>query len=128
MGRWVHRMISLDLSIEVGVCAACGPVEIAWKNRGGQRVPRCGVAVVQQRNTKNRHRGSHGLNDDEARAFKAGKVCAICGSLERLAVDHDHTTGAVRGALCSNCNVALGLFSDSVQRLESAIAYLRSHM
>ena len=126
MGRWIHRMLSLDLSTENGVCAACGPVEIAWKNIGGQRMPRCKVAVVQQRDTTNRHRRSHGLNDDEARAFKTGKACAICGSPERLVVDHNHTTGAVRGVLCSDCNVALGLFSDSVERLESAIVYLRS--
>jgi hypothetical protein len=39
-------------------------------------------------------------------------VCKICKSLDpsgrRLAVDHCHTTGAVRGLLCPNCNTALG--------------------
>ena len=41
-----------------------------------------------------------------------------------LAVDHCHTTGAVRGMLCHNCNRALGLFKDSTSSLKRAIDYL----
>lgn len=36
-----------------------------------------------------------------------GGVCALCGDPpkgKRLAVDHDHKTGKVRGLLCSFCN------------------------
>lgn len=55
--------------------------------------------------------------------------CAICHLPEPvekkdLAVDHDHATGIIRGLLCSRCNLALGLFRDSVSSLESAIHYL----
>jgi Recombination endonuclease VII len=63
-----------------------------------------------------------------------GGRCAICkcpetmkhkGKLLRLAIDHNHTTHAARGLLCSNCNRALGLFQDSLLVLESAVNYMR---
>lgn len=40
-----------------------------------------------------------------------GARCGICETQDaRICVDHDHTTGAVRGALCHACNAALGHF------------------
>jgi len=46
---------------------------------------------------------------DYARLLEAqGGVCALCreatGAVRRLAVDHDHATGEVRGLLCMPCN------------------------
>lgn len=45
----------------------------------------------------------------------------------RLAVDHDHTTGKVRGLLCHQCNKAIGLFRESPEVLKKAIVYLKRH-
>ena len=39
-------------------------------------------------------------------------------------VDHNHATGAVRGLLCRNCNLALGLLKDSPQTLGNLVEYL----
>lgn len=56
--------------------------------------------------------------------------CAICGILEndaphkKLSIDHDHTTGDVRGLLCSTCNTALGGFRDDIKNMQKAIEYL----
>lgn len=44
--------------------------------------------------------------------------------LKRLAIDHCHKTGIVRGLLCQKCNTALGGFRDSIEILNSAIEYL----
>jgi len=40
--------------------------------------------------------------------------------------DHDHATGLFRGCLCINCNLGLGHFKDSPDRLNNALAYLSS--
>jgi hypothetical protein len=40
-------------------------------------------------------------------------------------VDHDHTTGVVRGLICKKCNIALGCFKDSPAVIASALRYLR---
>ncbi len=39
-------------------------------------------------------------------------------------VDHCHETGVVRGLLCGNCNVFIGLAKEDVQTLAKAIDYL----
>lgn len=48
-------------------------------------------------------------------AKQQGNCCAICGiSRNRLAsdlcVDHDHSTGKIRGLLCKTCNYNLGWY------------------
>lgn len=54
--------------------------------------------------------------------------CAICDDQilhpQRLHVDHDHTTGEIRGLLCGKCNRGIGLLRDDPIILEKAIKYL----
>lgn len=57
--------------------------------------------------------------------------CAICGGKRMygnktgLAVDHNHSTGAIRGLLCDPCNLGLGKFNDDLELLTKAISYLQ---
>jgi Recombination endonuclease VII len=69
----------------------------------------------------------YGLTLEEFRAILArqGGVCAICGrGGRRLCVDHCHTTGKVRGFLCSPCNTGLGCYEDNPEFLRAASRYL----
>ena len=55
--------------------------------------------------------------------------CAICGTdtpggYGRLHVDHNHTTGEVRGLLCHGCNTGIGSLKDSPDTLRRAANYL----
>ena len=65
-------------------------------------------------------------------------LCKICNqpetmissnktSTKRLAIDHCHDSGKIRGLLCHHCNVSLGGFKDSIELLEAAIKYLKLH-
>jgi hypothetical protein len=68
-----------------------------------------------------------------------GGGCAICGgsneSGRAMAVDHDHACcpgsracgNCVRGLLCSNCNMGIGLLKDSPDLMRSAASYLERH-
>lgn len=44
-----------------------------------------------------------------------------------VGIDHNHTTGVVRGLLCHNCNAAIGHLSDSISLLEKAATYLKGY-
>jgi hypothetical protein len=60
-----------------------------------------------------------------------GGRCAICGGPPsgrgRLHLDHNHSTGRIRGLLCSTCNVGIGGLRDSTDLLMAAVEYLKKH-
>ena len=57
---------------------------------------------------------------------KQGGKCAICLDpiTDKDSMDHCHNKNKARGILCTNCNIALGQFKDSIENLKSAIKYL----
>lgn len=81
-----------------------------------------------------------GLNEEQYAKIllRQNNGCAICNTGTghysksnikcRLAVDHDHKTGKVRGLLCNSCNRALGLLKDSITNLQSAVVYLKENI
>ena len=81
---------------------------------------------------------TYGISIEEYNAlFQSQKgLCLICerpesgyfrGEPKRLAIDHCHETGKVRGLLCSNCNRGIGFFQEDKKRMLSAIQYLEKN-
>lgn len=123
-------------------CTDCGEFKSA-ENFSLSRDPRSltGIAMVAKckpcnefRKYKTSLKRRYGITYEEYEILLTDQNfgCAICkGSHSnnkrtsgKLFVDHCHTTGRVRGLLCSRCNHALGQFDDSPEKLKNAINYL----
>lgn len=98
--------------------------------------PRCATHNREFRN-KSKQRShelmvvkTYGIEAGEyARRYQSqGGKCAICqvatGASKKLAVDHNHSTGAVRGLLCSPCNRFVGRLRDSADAALRMYKYL----
>ncbi len=59
--------------------------------------------------------------------------CAVCLrdfeelNPKNIHIDHCHNSEEIRGVLCNNCNMALGLLKDDTKVLQAAISYLEKH-
>ena len=67
-----------------------------------------------------------GLQPWQYEAMQVVGICEICTnpSPEKLMIDHDHETGALRGFLCRKCNTALGQINDDPWVLDRMAKFL----
>ena len=98
-----------------GVCTGCG----GPRDANGVR---CSACKLRQLAAK------FGVSEEGCRAlFEASDYkCMVCRTSEVLVIDHDHESGAVRGVLCKQCNIALGGARDRIEVLEGLIRYLKA--
>lgn len=73
---------------------------------------------------------TYGITPEQYDAMLArqGGVCALCGrapKTRRLAVEHDHHTGRVRGLSCHFCNRQI-IGKNTLETAERLVEYLRS--
>lgn len=94
----------------------------------------CSDTCADRGHSRRHLRKLYDISLEQYEEMKLDPYCRICGSegfvisrngTAKLAIDHDHLTGTVRGLLCHNCNRALGLLKDDVKTLEKAIEYLK---
>lgn len=77
-------------------------------------------------------RTKYGMTHDEVAQAQGGWFCAICAKpvrhdstgKDRAHIDHNHANGSVRGLLCGHCNMGLGHYDDSPERMRAAADYL----
>jgi hypothetical protein len=85
----------------------------------------CRACRANYRSSINRGKFRSVISDEALKELKQSITqCVICGSQEKLVVDHDHKTGEIRGLLCNHCNRGLGHFKDDPMLLEFAAQYL----
>lgn len=140
-----HRPSPLHFIRRPDQSAPLGPGNGFWKEKIASAEDTKAYArawhQANKRQSKSQNlKKSYGITIDQYEEMETAQnhVCAICSKKERnvdrntqlprrLAVDHDHGTGKVRGLLCADCNKGLGHFYDNPELLELAIAYLRKH-
>lgn len=105
----------------------------AWRKKPRAEWPEWRKAK-QKLNDRKRHLGrKYGITPEQWDAMFAAQsgVCAICkvpdrtGKHGKLVVDHCHSTGRVRGLLCTPCNISIGILGETPEQWEVVHRYLR---
>jgi hypothetical protein len=113
-------------------CKGCGSVTRKVTAPG----PRCATCHRERKKaTRQAAHGrwilkTYGITSEQYEALYAaqGGSCFICqrakGISKKLAVDHDHQSGFVRGLLCTTCNKILGHLRDDDYAAARIVSYL----
>ncbi len=122
--RWKHRISNVNTETGVADCLSCGPGVQVYLRSLTQPERGWSCATADKIARVRREYGME-LEDLEQMLIDQNGLCAICEEeLEKPHVDHDHTTGEVRGLLCNTCNRAIGLLKDDTDVLLRAVIYL----
>lgn len=112
-----------------GTCGKCGALRTEENSRMVTRrgkTWRCCLFCKSDATRRHVLKTKYGVSLEWLVAQRAyqNHVCALGCGREAAAVDHNHTTGQVRGLLCRSCNLALGYFNDDADLMTRAINYL----
>ena len=108
-------------------CSGCGedlPTSVFHKMSGKGKGYQYRCKECQKWSARER---LYGINREQFYKLLASQdyKCALCRGEEKdWHVDHCHDSGAVRGILCSSCNLALGRLGDSLEAIQRVLRYL----
>jgi len=127
-------------TMECKKCVTDLPLNNYYFNKNGkykkQNVCKKCMNIYDYETDKNHKlKKAYGITLDEYNKLllKQKNKCSICeidnngkyrNKARAFAVDHCHNTNKIRGLLCSDCNIAIGLLKDNTKYLQSAINYL----
>ena len=116
-------IINKEKNYRQGECRQC-------KNKH-QTDKRQGTMQETKRTKKKRLKSKYNLSIEQysEMIILQDSKCKICNNhiddnKSKVCVDHNHTTGKVRGLLCNHCNSMLGFAKDNIETLKEAIVYL----
>lgn len=109
----------------------CGNKCHQWKggqfNEGSEAWANRKLNSIRQVSKKNGY-NFHNYTADEFLDWynSQERCCVICGKeSDMLCIDHNHSTGFLRGLLCTGCNYGLGCFQEDSNLLQLAHEYLK---
>lgn len=103
-------------------CKACSSVYFKqWRQKN--------IEQVKEQDKIKQIKRTYNVSHEEALNYHNNRTgeCPICGNIDFRVIDHCHTTGKIRGFICSACNSLLGYSRDNIKTLENAIKYLKDH-
>jgi len=154
MSEWTRErnpVVAGSKIVEEKRCPTCGetkPAFMFFRNRrsadglGGYCKP-CWVAYMKEHEDPDKRaaqqrkaslRRNYGVTPDQYEVMLSAQngVCATCGNAcatgKRLAVDHCHRSGKVRGLLCRRCNSILGYADDDLELLGRLADYVTASL
>lgn len=68
------------------------------------------------------------VTEDEMRYWLNITTCQLCGSDNKLTIDHCHKTGNIRGRLCTRCNTGVGMFCEDPVLMRQAALYIEGNI
>lgn len=120
------RVPQRDWPAESRWCSGCQWMVPLFYCRGS-RCRACASRASHRSSAESKYLWPEGMTYDKLLKIQGGR-CAICRCVprsRRMAIDHCHDTGVVRGLLCMTCNhELLGAAQDQVQILRNAVYYL----
>ena len=127
-GNWKPRAVAVFLPIpEKKVCPEC-LLELSSSAFSVDAKRKDGLNRYCRSCTSVRYAaGKYSLSLAEARALRNSTACECCLkpiSGSEVCIDHCHSTGVVRGALCAMCNFMLGTAMDNTDILRAGAEYL----
>ncbi len=136
--RFRERMerLVVDQGMTCDACNQFKPITCFFHNKKQKLITyrtKCADCMAKEQHARLiKNQFNMPYDDYEKRVAEQDGKCEICGKAKepdgkRLCVDHDHSTGEVRGLLCHSCNTGLGNFKDSPNSLARAISYLAKY-
>lgn len=113
VGCRARRAQALAARRASGKCITCGHAAQSGRSR-------CAACIARERFHHLSCRRGVSQSEYTSMLARQAERCAICrrscGTGRRLAVDHDHCTGRVRGLLCFQCNTSLARYEEYAQQ------------
>ena len=118
--------VAKDIKLQTKVCRLCGERKPFSEFSTGITSDGCDTYCKKCRSAVSSRRQilkKYNITEEEYQEI-ISRGCEVCGSTEKLCIDHCHATGKVRGCLCSSCNFALGFMYDNPDNIIKLSVYI----